>query len=147
MSHGDRVTRLPDGFEVIAVSAGAPFAAIADEARKMYAVQFHPEVVHTPDGAKLLSNFVRKIGGLAGDWTMAHFRSAEIARIRAQVGSGKVICGLSGGVDSAVAAVLIHEAIGEQLTCIFVDHGLMRMAKPTRSSRCFASITTSRWST
>ncbi|MGI9479105.1 MAG: glutamine-hydrolyzing GMP synthase [Hyphomicrobiaceae bacterium] len=129
MSHGDRVTRLPEGFEVIAVSAGAPFAAIADEARNMYAVQFHPEVVHTPDGARLLSNFVHKIGGLAGDWTMAHFRSSEIERIRAQVGTGKVICGLSGGVDSAVAAVLIHEAIGEQLTCIFVDHGLMRMGE------------------
>jgi GMP synthase (glutamine-hydrolysing) len=126
MSHGDRVTKLPEGFEVTAVSSGAPFAAIADEQRKLYAVQFHPEVVHTPDGAKLLNNFVHKIVGLAGDWTMAHFRSAEIERIRAQVGSNKVICGLSGGVDSAVAAVLIHEAIGEQLTCIFVDHGLMR---------------------
>jgi GMP synthase (glutamine-hydrolysing) len=126
MSHGDRVTKLPEGFEVTAVSSGAPFAAIADEQRKLYAVQFHPEVVHTPDGAKLLNNFVHKIVGLAGDWTMAHFRSAKIERIRAQVGSNKVICGLSGGVDSAVAAVLIHEAIGEQLTCIFVDHGLMR---------------------
>jgi len=129
MSHGDRVTQLPDGFEVIAVSEGAPFAAIADEARRLYAVQFHPEVVHTPDGAQLLSNFVHRIAGLPGDWTMAHFRSAEIERIRAQVGSGRVICGLSGGVDSAVTAVLIHEAIGEQLTCIFVDHGLMRQGE------------------
>ncbi len=126
MSHGDRVTRLPDGFRVVAVSKGAPFAAIADEARRLYAVQFHPEVVHTPRGARLLSNFVHKIAGLAGDWTMAHFRSSEIARIRAQVGGGRVISGLSGGVDSAVASVLIHEAIGDQLTCIFVDHGLLR---------------------
>ena len=126
MSHGDRVTRLPDGFEVVGVSSGAPFAAIADPQRKLYAVQFHPEVVHTPDGAKLLSNFVHRIAGIAGDWSMAHFRSTAVAQIRAQVGSGKVICGLSGGVDSSVAAVLIHEAIGDQLTCIFVDHGLMR---------------------
>ncbi len=127
MSHGDRVTALPDGFEAIAVSAGAPFAAIANEARRLYGVQFHPEVVHTPDGARLLTNFVRNIAGLKGAWTMAHFRSSEIEKIRAQVGDGKVICGLSGGVDSAVAAVLIHEAIGDQLTCIFVDHGLMRL--------------------
>ncbi|WP_349359505.1 glutamine-hydrolyzing GMP synthase [Stappia sp.] len=127
MSHGDRVTALPEGFTAVAVSDGAPFAAIADEARRFYAVQFHPEVVHTPDGAKLLSNFVHRIAGLAGDWTMAAFREDAKARIRAQVGDGKVICGLSGGVDSAVAAVLIHEAIGDQLTCIFVDHGLMRM--------------------
>ncbi|MEL7047533.1 MAG: glutamine-hydrolyzing GMP synthase, partial [Pseudomonadota bacterium] len=100
--------------------------AIADESRKLYAVQFHPEVVHTPDGAKLLSNFVHGIAGLSGDWTMGHFRSCEIAKIRAQVGSGRVISGLSGGVDSAVASVLLHEAIGDQLTCIFVDHGLLR---------------------
>ncbi len=126
MSHGDRVTALPEGFEVIATSHGAPFAAIADEERRFYGVQFHPEVVHTPDGARLLSNFVHRIAGLAGDWTMGHFRSAEIEKIRGQVGSGRVISGLSGGVDSAVASVLIHEAIGDQLTCIFVDHGLLR---------------------
>jgi GMP synthase (glutamine-hydrolysing) len=126
MSHGDRVTRLPEGFRVVAVSKGAPFAAIADAARRLYGVQFHPEVVHTPRGARLLSNFVHKIAGLAGDWTMAHFRSSEIARIRQQIGKGRVISGLSGGVDSAVASVLIHEAIGDQLTCIFVDHGLLR---------------------
>jgi GMP synthase (glutamine-hydrolysing) len=126
MSHGDRVTLLPAGFEVVAVSQGAPFAAIADEARRLYAVQFHPEVAHTPRGAALIRNFVRRVAGLSGDWSMRHFRSAEVEKIRAQVGSNKVICGLSGGVDSAVAAVLIHEAIGEQLTCIFVDHGLLR---------------------
>ncbi|MEX6507211.1 glutamine-hydrolyzing GMP synthase [Jiella sp. M17.18] len=127
MSHGDRVTELPEGFEIVATSPGAPFAAIADEARRFYGVQFHPEVIHTPDGAKLLSNFVHRIAGLKGDWTMAAFREQAIAEIRGKVGDGKVICGLSGGVDSSVAAVLIHEAIGDQLTCIFVDHGLLRM--------------------
>ncbi len=126
MSHGDRVTKLPDGFTVKATSENAPFAIASDEKRRIYTTMFHPEVVHTPDGAKLLGNFVRAIAGLPGDWTMKHFRSAEIARIRAQVGASKVICGLSGGVDSTVAAVLIHEAIGDQLTCIYVDHGLMR---------------------
>lgn len=126
MSHGDRVTSLPEGFEVIATSEGAPFAAIANEERRFYGVQFHPEVVHTPKGAALISNFVHNIAGLPGDWTMAHFRSSEVAKIREQVGSARVISGLSGGVDSAVASVLIHEAIGDQLTCIFVDHGLMR---------------------
>ncbi len=126
MSHGDRVTRLPEGFEVIAASANAPLAATADEARRYYAVQFHPEVVHTPDGGKLLSNFVHRIAGLAGDWTMAAYKEQAIAAIREQVGDGKVICGLSGGVDSSVAALLIHEAVGDQLTCILVDHGLMR---------------------
>ena len=129
MSHGDRVTRLPQGFEVIATSPNAPLAAVADEKRRFYAVQFHPEVVHTPDGAKLISNFVHKIAGLKSDWTMAAYRREMIAKIRAQVGKGRVICGLSGGVDSAVAAVLIHEAIGSQLTCVFVDHGLMRHAE------------------
>ena len=129
MSHGDRVTRLPEGFEVIATSDNAPFAAVADEARHFYAVQFHPEVVHTPDGAKLIANFVHKIAGLKSDWTMAAYRREMIAKIRKQVGKGRVICGLSGGVDSAVAAVLIHEAIGDQLTCVFVDHGLMRLGE------------------
>jgi len=127
MSHGDRVTRLPAGFKVVGVSKGAPFAAIADEKRKLFAVQFHPEVAHTPRGGQLIGNFVRRIAGLPGDWSMAHFRSSEIAKIRAQVGKGRVICGLSGGVDSAVAAKLIHEAVGDQLTCIFVDHGLLRL--------------------
>ena len=129
MSHGDRVTKLPEGFNVIATSENAPYAAVADETRRFYAVQFHPEVVHTPDGAKLLSNFVHAIAGLKSDWTMSAYRREMISKIRAQVGKGRVICGLSGGVDSTVAAVLIHEAIGEQLTCVFVDHGLMRQAE------------------
>ena len=126
MSHGDRVTRLPPGFEAVASSEGAPLAACADEARRFYGVQFHPEVVHTPHGAQLLANFARRVAGCAGDWSMAGFRQEAVARIRARVGKGRVICGLSGGVDSSVAAVLIHEAIGDQLTCIYVDHGLMR---------------------
>lgn len=126
MSHGDRVTALPDGFKTIATSEGAPFAAIADETRKFYGVQFHPEVMHTPRGAQLLKNFTHTIADCKGDWTMAAFREAEIAKVRAQVGSGRVICGLSGGVDSSVVAVLLHEAIGDQLQCVFVDTGVMR---------------------
>jgi GMP synthase (glutamine-hydrolysing) len=129
MSHGDRVTRLPEGFRVLGTSENAPIAMIADEARRFYAVQFHLEVVHTPHGAALLRNFVRKIAGTAGDWTMRAFKEEAIEKIRAQVGKARVICGLSGGVDSAVAAVLIHEAVGEQLTCVFVDHGLLRLAE------------------
>ncbi|ABD07885.1 GMP synthase (glutamine-hydrolyzing) [Rhodopseudomonas palustris HaA2] len=126
MSHGDRVTKLPDGFRGVAKAPGSPISVIADDKRKFYATQFHLEVVHTPDGAKILRNFVRKVAGLTGDWTMRAFREEAIEKIRAQVGTGKVICGLSGGVDSAVAAVLIHEAIGDQLTCVFVDHGMLR---------------------
>ncbi|SMO52274.1 glutamine-hydrolyzing GMP synthase [Paracoccus laeviglucosivorans] len=126
MSHGDRVTSLAPGFEVIGTSPNAPYAMIADEARKFFAVQFHPEVHHTPNGRIMLENFVR-MAGLTGDWTMASYRQEAIRKIREQVGDRKVICGLSGGVDSSVAAVLIHEAIGDQLTCVFVDHGLLRL--------------------
>jgi len=126
MNHGDRVMALPPGFRVVGTSGNAPFAAIADDDRRFYGVQFHPEVMHTPRGAALLRNFTHKVAGLSGDWTMAAFKDQAIAAIRAQVGTGRVICGLSGGVDSSVAAVLIHEAIGDQLTCVFVDHGLLR---------------------
>jgi len=129
MSHGDRVTKLPDGFRVLGTSPNAPIAMIGDDVRKFYAVQFHLEVMHTPNGAAILRNFVRKIAGARGDWTMRAFKDEAIEKIRKQVGKGRVICGLSGGVDSAVAAVLIHEAIGEQLTCVFVDHGLLRLAE------------------
>ncbi|WP_347094167.1 glutamine-hydrolyzing GMP synthase [Sphingomonas parapaucimobilis] len=129
MSHGDKVTALAPGFRVVATSPGAPYAIIANEEHRIYAMQFHPEVVHTPDGAKLIANFVRHVAGLSGDWTMAEFRAAKIAEIREQVGSAKVICGLSGGVDSSVAALLIHEAIGDQLTCVFVDGGILRQGE------------------
>jgi GMP synthase (glutamine-hydrolysing) len=129
MSHGDRVTVLPEGFKVLGSAPNSPISIIGDDARKFYATQFHLEVVHTPHGAALLRNFVRRIAGLTGDWTMRAFKDEAIKKIRKQVGKGKVICGLSGGVDSAVAAVLIHEAIGDQLTCVFVDHGLLRLAE------------------
>ena len=129
MSHGDRVTKLPDGFTVKARSENAPFAIASDEARKIFTTQFHPEVAHTPEGAKLLANFVHKVAGLKSDWTMSAFRGEAVKAIRTQVGEGRVLCGLSGGVDSAVAAVLIHEAIGANVTCVFVDHGLLRQGE------------------
>src|ERR1051325_6113242 len=132
MSHGDRITKMPPGFEVVGVSGNAPFAVIQDEKRRYSGLMFHPEVVHTPHGAALLRNFVRKISGAKADWTMRAFKDEAIEKIRAQVGRGRVICGLSGGVDSAVAAVLIHEAIGEQLTCVFVDHGLLRLGEAAK---------------
>jgi GMP synthase (glutamine-hydrolysing) len=129
MSHGDRVDALPPGFRTVAASEAAPYAAIADDDRRFYGVLFHPEVVHTPQGAQLLRNFTHCVAGCRGDWTMARFRVQAVEKIRRQVGRGQVVCGLSGGVDSAVAAVLLHEAIGEQLTCIFVDTGLLRAAQ------------------
>ncbi|CCQ74386.1 glutamine-hydrolyzing GMP synthase [Magnetospira sp. QH-2] len=130
MSHGDRIDAIPEGFRAVATSDGSPFAAIANDDKRFYGVQFHPEVVHTPHGAKLLENFTHRVCGCGGDWTMAHFKTQAIAKVREQVGDGKVICGLSGGVDSSVVAVLLHEAIGDQLTCVFVDHGFMRQDEP-----------------
>jgi GMP synthase (glutamine-hydrolysing) len=129
MSHGDRVEALPPGFRVVAVSEGAPFAIVADDVRRFYGTMFHPEMVHTPHGADLLRNFTHRVAGCRGDWTMAAFRAQAIERVRRQIGKGRVICGLSGGVDSAVVAALLHEAIGEQLVCIFVDTGLLRGAE------------------
>lgn len=129
MSHGDKINTIPGGFDAVGISDGSPYAIIANEDKKFYGVQFHPEVVHTPDGAKLLNNFTHKICGCSGDWTMGKFREESIAKVRAQVGDGKVICGLSGGVDSSVVAVLLHEAIGDQLQCVFVDTGFMRLGE------------------
>jgi GMP synthase (glutamine-hydrolysing) len=137
MSHGDRVTGLPPGFRTVATSHNAPIAMIADDTRKFYATQFHLEVMHTPHGAALLRNFVRKVAGCAGDWTIRTFKDEAIEKIRAEVGGSKVVCGLSGGVDSAVAAVLLHEAIGNQLACVFVDHGLLRRGEAKRVMSLF----------
>jgi len=137
MSHGDRVTQLPPGFRTIGTSEGAPFAIIADDARKYYGLMFHPEVVHTTHGAALIKSFTHHVCGCDGAWTMAAFREESIARVRAQVGDARVICGLSGGVDSAVTAVLLHEAIGSQLTCIFVDNGLLRAGEAEEVVRLF----------
>ena len=125
MSHGDHVSKLAPGFESFGTSPNAPFAIVANTDRDFYAVQFHPEVHHTPKGARFFENFVR-LAGFTGDWTMASYKSEAIRKVREQVGDARVICGLSGGVDSSVAAVLIHEAIGDHLTCVFVDHGLLR---------------------
>ncbi len=137
MSHGDKVIAIPPGFRVVGRSDRAPFAAIADDARRIYAVQFHPEVTHTPHGTALLRNFARRVADCRGDWSMAAFRRTALARIGEQVGDGHVICGVSGGVDSAVAAVLIHEAIGDQLTGIFVDSGLLREREAEEVPRLF----------
>jgi GMP synthase (glutamine-hydrolysing) len=139
MSHGDRVTVLPKGFRAVGQSEGAPFAVIADDARKYYGVQFHLEVAHTPHGAQLLRNFTHRIAGCRGDWTMAAFRAREVAALRMRIGKGKVICGVSGGVDSSVVAVLLHEAIGEQLTCILVDNGVLRAGEAETVVELFRS--------
>ncbi|HEX3882400.1 MAG TPA: glutamine-hydrolyzing GMP synthase [Stellaceae bacterium] len=137
MSHGDRIDAIPSGFHAIAATGSAPFAAVADDTRRFYGVLFHPEVVHTPQGARLLENFTHTIARCGGDWTMAAFREQATQRIRDQVGDGRVVCGLSGGVDSAVAAALIHEAIGDRLTCIFVDTGLLRLGEAEEVVRLF----------
>ena len=137
MSHGDRVTALPDGFRVVGTSDGAPYAAIANDEKRFFGVQFHPEVVHTPHGAALLKTFTHSICGASGDWTMAAFKDQAIAAIREQVKDGRVICGLSGGVDSSVVAALVHEAIGDQLTCVLVDHGLMRAGETEQVVQVF----------
>jgi GMP synthase (glutamine-hydrolysing) len=138
MSHGDKVTALPPGFKVIASNAATPLAGMADESRRMYGVQFHPEVTHTLQGKALLERFVRVICGLDGDWTMPAFVDEAVGRIRSQVGPDEVILGLSGGVDSAVAAALIHRAIGDQLTCVFVDTGLLRLNEAQQVMQTFA---------
>ena len=137
MSHGDRIAAVPPGFKTVATTPSAPFASFANEEKRIYGLLFHPEVVHTPRGGQLLRNFTHKVVGLKGDWTMAAYKDQAIAKIREQVGDGKVICGLSGGVDSSVAAVLIHEAIGDQLTCVFVDHGLLRAGEAEEVDRLF----------
>ena len=151
MSHGDKITALPDGFHTLARTNASPFAAIADEERQIYGVQFHPEVVHTEIGKGLLSNFCFRIAGLRGDWSMAAYRLEAERKVRERVGDKNVICGLSGGVDSAVTALLLHESIGDQLTCVFVDTGLMRKGEaeevvnlfrgplqyPSRPCRCW----------
>lgn len=126
MSHGDRVVAAPPGFKVLAESGNSPVAAMGHPERRLYAVQFHPEVVHTPLGKEVLRNFLFKVAGCRGDWTMGSFVHEAVEQVRRQVGDGRVVCGLSGGVDSSVAAALVHRAVGDQLTCIFVDHGLLR---------------------
>jgi len=138
MSHGDQVTRLPEGFKVMASTASCPIAGMADEARGFYAVQFHPEVTHTVQGQALLNRFVLDICGCVGDWTMPSYVDEAVARIREQVGDDEVILGLSGGVDSSVAAALIHKAIGDRLTCVFVDHGLLRLDEGKQVMETFA---------
>ena len=138
MSHGDKVVELPPGFKLMASTEACPIAGMADEARRFYGVQFHPEVTHTRQGAKLLQRFVRDICGCRGDWNMPDYVSEAVSRIREAVGKEEVILGLSGGVDSSVAAALIHKAIGQQLTCVFVDHGLLRLNEAAQVMKTFA---------
>jgi GMP synthase (glutamine-hydrolysing) len=138
MSHGDKVTALPPGFKVIASNAATPIAGMADESRGFYGVQFHPEVTHTSQGKAILERFVHEVCGASADWNMPDYIDEAVGRIRSEVGSDQVVLGLSGGVDSAVAAALIHKAIGDQLTCIFVDTGLLRLNEATEVMRTFA---------
>lgn len=137
MSHGDSLSRMPQGFSVIATTPNSPYAAIADRERQVYGVQFHPEVKHTAEGKEIIKNFVFGVCGAKADWTMQHFITEETRRIKRQVGKGKVICGLSGGVDSSVAAILMHKAIGKQLTCVFVDNGVLKMGEKERVKKIF----------
>ena len=141
MSHGDAVTSAPDGFEVVATSAGAPVAAFENRARRLAGVQYHPEVLHSPHGQQVLSRFLHEFAGIAPDWTPAGIAEALIGQVRDQVGDGHAICGLSGGVDSAVAAALVQRAIGDRLTCVFVDHGLLRAGERAQVQRDFVAAT------
>ena len=146
MSHGDAVTGAPDGFEVVAVSAGAPVAAFENQARRLAGVQYHPEVMHTPHGQQVLSRFLHEFAGIDSSWTPANIADALVEQVRAQIGDGRAICGLSGGVDSAVAAALVQRAIGDRLTCVFVDHGLLRAGERAQVQRDFVAATGANWS-
>ena len=141
MSHGDAVTAAPEGFTVTSSTPGAPVASFEDVSRRFAGVQFHPEVIHTEGGQQLLQQFLHQIAGLRGEWTTANVIADQVDIIRAQVGSGKVICGLSGGVDSAVAAALVQRAVGDQLTCVFVDHGLLRKGEAEQVEQDFVAAT------
>jgi len=140
MSHGDRVEVLPPGFVALASTANSPIAAMGDEVRRLYGLQFHPEVVHTPYGGEIIRNFLYNVCGLKGMWTAASFVEEAVARIKEQVGDGRVICALSGGVDSTVTATLVKRAVGERLTCIFVDHGLLRQGEAERNLERFRRL-------
>jgi GMP synthase (glutamine-hydrolysing) len=141
MSHGDAVTSAPDGFDVVATSAGAPVAAFEDRSRRLAGVQYHPEVMHTPHGQQVLSRFLHEFAGIDATWTPANIADSLVEQVRNQIGDGRAICGLSGGVDSAVAAALVQRAIGERLTCVFVDHGLLRAGERAQVQRDFVSAT------
>src|SRR5689334_23788224 len=144
MSHGDAVTAAPDGFEVIASSAGAPVAGFENRARRLAGVQYHPEVLHSPHGQQVLSRFLHEFAGIGATWTAANIAEQLIEAVRAQIGDGQAICGLSGGVDSAVAAALVQRAIGDRLTCVFVDHGLLRAGERAQVQRDFVAATGAR---
>ena len=141
MSHGDAVTVAPDGFTVVATSAGAPVAAFENRARRLAGVQYHPEVLHSPHGQQVLSRFLHEFAGIDSTWTAANIADALVEQVRDQVGDGRALCGLSGGVDSAVAAALVQRAIGDRLTCVFVDHGLLRAGERGQVQRDFVAAT------